>query len=292
MSDDKPFYEPQESDEDPKPKFELYIKASSIDGEMKGSCPICQQWFMIAYLLAEQKNASFKVFTVQANTPPQTFKDKVQSKIFPVVIGTSGKNVNGQDISGIVYDNYDDVEKFFESINFNCPKLKRTQQANIASLKIFEDLYKNFNLFLQNPSSDGKKLLSDLRNLNSHLEMQETPFLTGPSLAYADCVLLPKLQHIRLAGEQYRDFKIPEEFTAIWDYMERGYQTTAFSATLPSDQDIVKHYEMRAAGKGIKGRPTLQKQTYTMSVPKRVPTTTVNGGGDGEGSNGMDESGE
>lgn len=35
-----------------------------------------------------------------------------------------------------------------------------------------------------------------------------------------------------------------------------------------------------------------QKQTYTMSVPKRVPTTTVNGGGDGEGSNGMDESGE
>lgn len=92
--------------------------------------------------------------------------------------------------------------------------------------------------------------------------------------------------------QQYRDFKIPEEFTAIWDYMERGYQTTAFSATLPSDQDIVKHYEMRAAGKGIKGRPTLQKQTYTMSVPKRVPTTTVNGGGDGEGSNGMDESGE
>lgn len=117
-------------------------QASSIDGEMKGSCPICQQWFMIAYLLAEQKNASFKVFTVQANTPPQTFKDKVQSKIFPVVIGTSGKNVNGQDISGIVYDNYDDVEKFFESINFNCPKLKRTQQANVASLKIFEDLYK------------------------------------------------------------------------------------------------------------------------------------------------------
>lgn len=109
---------------------------------MKGSCPICQQWFMVAYLLAEQKNASFKVFTVQANTPPQTFKDKVQSKIFPVVIGTSGKNVNGQDISGIVYDNYDDVEKFFESINFNCPKLKRTQQANVASLKIFEDLYK------------------------------------------------------------------------------------------------------------------------------------------------------
>lgn len=62
-------------------------------------------------------------------------------------------------------------------------------------------LFQNFNLFLQNPSSDGKKLLSDLRNLNSHLEMQETPFLTGPSLAYADCVLLPKLQHIRLAGE-------------------------------------------------------------------------------------------
>lgn len=93
--------------------------------------------------------------------------------------------------------------------------------------------------------------------------------------------------------QQYRDFKIPDELNFIWDYLERGYETTAFSATLPSDQDIVKHYEMRAAGKGIKGRPTLQKQTYTTSVPTRVPTTTVNGGGeDGEGSNGMDEAGE
>lgn len=54
----------------------------------------------------------------------------------------SGKNVNGQDIFGIVYDNYDDVEKFFESINFNCFKLKRIQQVNVVSLKIFEDLYK------------------------------------------------------------------------------------------------------------------------------------------------------
>lgn len=49
---------------------------------------------------------------------------------------------------------------------------------------------------------------------------------------------------------------------------------------------------MRVVGKGIKGRFILQKQIYIMSVFKRVFTITVNGGGDGEGLNGMDEFGE
>jgi hypothetical protein len=97
---------------------------------------------MVAYLLAERKNVSFRVYTVQASMPPKSFTDKTRSKIFPVVIGLSGKNAAAQDITDIVADSHDEVEGFFESVNFDCPKLKRTEFSNNVALKIFEDLYK------------------------------------------------------------------------------------------------------------------------------------------------------
>ena len=103
---------------------------------------------MIAFLLAEESNVGFKVYTVQANMPPKSFQAKTLSKTFPVVIGLGGKNCNGADIMEAVYDSADEVEQFFESVNFNCPKLKRTQQVNVLALKQFADLYKVSSLLL------------------------------------------------------------------------------------------------------------------------------------------------
>ena len=52
---------------------------------------------------------------------------------------------------------------------------------------------------------------------------------------------------------------------------------------MPSDQDIVLHYEQKAKGKPVKGRPTLQKQTFTCDVPDEcLCHHTVNGGENGE----------
>lgn len=50
--------------------------------------------------------------------------------------------------------------------------------------------------------------------------------------------------------------------------MENGYQTNAFLATLPSDQDIVLHYEKKATTK-LEGnfKPTLQKRTFSTEIP-------------------------
>lgn len=105
---------------------------------------------MIAYLLAERKDASFRVYTVQASMPPKSFTEKTRSKIFPVVIGLSGQDNNKMNISDLVCDSYDEVEKFFESINMTCPKLKRQHRDNLLALKVFEDLYKvkNYSLVI------------------------------------------------------------------------------------------------------------------------------------------------
>ncbi|CAG2255767.1 unnamed protein product [Mytilus edulis] len=83
MSDDNPT---NDSVSDNKPHFELYIKASVRDGESKGSCPICQQWFMVAIFLAEKSDVHFQVYTVPANNLPESFKAKTMSKTFPIVI--------------------------------------------------------------------------------------------------------------------------------------------------------------------------------------------------------------
>lgn len=44
-------------------------------------------------------------------------------------------------------------------------------------------------------------LLSHLRKINSHLEKKNTRFLTGDTMCCFDCELMPRLQHIRVAGE-------------------------------------------------------------------------------------------
>ena len=48
-------------------------------------------------------------------------------------------------------------------------------------------------------------LLSVLRKIDEHLGQKKTRFLTGDTLCCFDCELMPKLQHIRVAGTEADD---------------------------------------------------------------------------------------
>ena len=63
------------------------------------------------------------------------------SRTFPIVIGVQGRDTKGQDISSIVFDDADEVEKFFESVNVSRPLLKRTEAKNQLALRYVETLY-------------------------------------------------------------------------------------------------------------------------------------------------------
>jgi len=134
---------------------------------------------------------------------------------------------------------------------------------------VVENLYKYFNHFISGQSD--KALVTELRKLNEYLEGQDTKFLVDNVLSFADCHLLPRLQHIRVASKAYRDFDIPKEFTYLWRYLHAAYQQDAFKSTMPSDQDIVFFYEKKAktppkVGRS-RGKPTLEKFTYTTEIP-------------------------
>ncbi|OWF50957.1 chloride intracellular channel protein 4-like [Mizuhopecten yessoensis] len=272
MSEDAPFFEPIEGQDDRKPSFELYIKASTIDYASKGSCPICQQWFMLAYLLAEKQSVSFRVYTVLSSSPPKTFSEKLQGKNpsqYPVVIGLGGEDSNGQTLINRIADEIDEVEQFFEEVNPYFRDFKRNTPDNLNALHHFQDLSKKFNAYLQGNDTDGVKLTNYLKVLDQHLCKLETKFLCGNSLSYADCCLLPKLQHVRVAGDAFNNYMIPSEFSGIWKYLQNAYSVPAFVQTLPADRDIISHYIQKAVKKlvGAKSPHLLKLEPPTISVP-------------------------
>lgn len=43
--------------------------------------------------------------------------------------------------------------------------------------------------------------------------------------------------------QAYKEFDIPQELSFTWRYLHHSYDTKAFTATMPSDEEIVVHYE-------------------------------------------------
>ena len=97
------------------------------------------------------------------------------------------------------------------------------------------------------------------------LASKGTRFLTGDTMCCFDCELMPKLQHIRVAGEKievktnqcigvtshhsvkpeikifhpgafFSDFEIPANLVNLWSYIREMYQLDAFLQSNPADQ--------------------------------------------------------
>lgn len=77
--------------------------------------------------------------------------------------------------------------------------------------------------------------------------------------------------------QEYGDFEIPEKLFYVWRYLYEAYKTDAFQKTCPTDQDIIKHYEMKTKiFKPKKGVPSLQKSTYSFDIPESILETLEN----------------
>ena len=155
---------------------------------------------------------------------------------------------------------------------------KRFPAMNMNSLKEAEDVCSNvyikFHPYLKSPAGDPQEqmklraLLSELKRINDYLDEQATKFLSGDEMTFVDCDIMPKLQHIRVAGKYYKNLEIPQELRALWSYMARCYQTKAFQESCPFDQDILMHYEGKVAvqSKPFGRTPALQQPTMTLKI--------------------------
>jgi chloride intracellular channel protein 2 len=157
---------------------------------------------------------------------------------------------------------------------------KRFPAINMNSLKDAEDVCSNvyikFHPFLKSVAGDQQEqvklraLILEFKRINDYLNDTGTKFLSGNEMTFVDCDIMPKLQHIRVAGKYYKNFDIPTNFQALWSYMARCYQTKAFQESCPFDQDILMQYEGKIAvsHKPYGKIPTLQQPTMTLTIPE------------------------
>ena len=67
-----------------------------------------------------------------------------------------------------------------------------------------------------------------LKRLDDTLATKGTRFLTGDTLCCFDCELMPKLQHIRVAGRYFLNFDLPDDLFHLWQYVKEMYELDAF----------------------------------------------------------------
>lgn len=246
--------DPASASGDNLPEIELIIKASTIDGRRKGACLFCQEYFMDLYLLAELKTIALKITTVDMLKPPPDFRSNFEATPPPILIDSGIAVLENEKIERHIMKNIPGGHNLFVS------------DKEVAS-KI-ENIYSKFKIMLMKKDDSSKKaLLSILKKVNDHLQEKGSRFLTGDTMCCFDCELMPKLQHIRVAGAFFAEFNIPQEFTALWRYFKEMYNLDAFVQSCPADQDILNHYKLQQNVKVTK-REELEKPSYTNTIPE------------------------
>ena len=94
-------------------------------------------------------------------------------------------------------------------------------------------------MLVKRDEASKKAVTTLLQRINDTLAAKSTRFLTGETLCCFDCELMPKLQHIRVAGKFFVGFEIPPEMTHLWNYIREMYKLDAFTQSCPADQVII-----------------------------------------------------
>jgi len=239
------------------PEIELIIKASTIDGRRKGACIFCHEYFMDLYLLAELKTISLKITTVDMKRPPADFRTNFEAAQPPILIDTGVA----------ILEN----EKIERHIMKHVPGGHNLFVADNEVAKRIENLYNRFKVMLVKKDEASKKsVINILKRLDDTLAEKGTRFLTGDTLCCFDCELMPKLQHIRVAGRYFENFDIPNELSHLWQYVKEMYELDAFVQSCPADQDIIHMYKMQQMmwTQKSKSREELETPTFTNTVPE------------------------
>lgn len=179
------------------------MQASTIDGRRKGACLFCQEYFMDLYLLAELKTISLKVTTVDMQKPPPDFRTNFEATHPPILIDNGLAVLENEKIERHIMKNIPGGYNLF------------VQDKEVATL--IENLYGKLKLMLvKKDEAKNTALLTHLRKINDHLAARNTRFLTGDTMCCFDCELMPRLQHIRVAGKYFVDFEIPVSVPRSW----------------------------------------------------------------------------
>ncbi|XP_045163391.2 chloride intracellular channel protein 2-like isoform X1 [Mercenaria mercenaria] len=234
--------------------LQLYVKAGE-NMRNYGACPFCQMVYMIMDLKAREGELTYDVVTISMSRPPLDFK-KLANRL-PVL-------KHGDEI---LSDN-DEIVQYLDK-NFPHPDLRYdNEEANAVCLNFFS----KFSFYIKQVKNSPENLLKELAAINAFLERSGTRYLCGDTISNLDCLVLPKLQHIRVACKALKDFDIPASMKALWKYIGQAYESTTFRKTCPSDQEIVYHWSQKAetphlSDEKMKEYSTDKEPKFSVTIP-------------------------
>lgn len=223
------------------PVIELFIKCSQYNKEYFGSCPICQTWFMSFYILVENKLIDLKVSPVNIEMQSEDYLKLNVSRKLPVAKVEYGISHDGTDIDNFVAETTDDLEKLISV--WKCPQLIRpSDDPEVARAEnLSTDILKSLNILLT--TKNNKPLISTLSRIDMFLSSKSTKYLMSDKITYPDCILMPRLQHVRVAGKEYFSFDIPTNLKHLMIYIKNMYNEKVFEVTCPKDRDIIEQHK-------------------------------------------------
>lgn len=193
---------------------------------------------MDLYLLAELKTISLKVTTVDMQKPPPDFRTNFEATHPPILIDSGLAILENEKIERHIMKNIPGGYNLF------------VQDKEVATL--IENLYVKLKLMLvKKDEAKNNALLSHLKKINDQLANRNTRFLTGDTMCCFDCELMPRLQHIRVAGKYFVDFEIPVRTRAshIHMYISLLISHSILHPTDPLDGAVALHVSHVSTGR-------------------------------------------
>lgn len=244
------------AEETPRMEIELIIKASTIDGRRKGACLFCHEFFMNLYLLAEIRTISLSITTVDTLKPPSDFRAKFEASPPPILVAGEEVILENEQIERFIMKRIPGGHNLF------------VNDKDVGTL--ISNVYGKFKLMMVKKDEPSKKaLVNQLKKIDEYLAKTGMRFLTGDSLCSFDCELMPRLQHVRVAGAYYANFEIPTDLKHIWFYIYHMYYVDAFTQSCPADQDLISHYAGQQTLKMTK-LEKLSTPTYNTTIPEVI----------------------
>lgn len=236
---------------------ELFIRAGRDEVSPAG-CPLCQRFHMILLMKQNLGNLKLTVTPIDIKRPPPDFK-RIAGRL-PAIIH------NDETLT-----DPDEMVQYIDK-HFHYPPMA---YDNLKAAEACRDVFSKFSFFIKDVANSPAALIAELQKLNDYLASSPHKYLCRDGPDHLDCLMLPKLQHIRVASKELKGFDIPSELTAFWRYMNTAYHTDIFTQTCPSDQEIVSHWvdkpQCPQYTKEKKIKVALgENATYSLSIPSNV----------------------
>lgn len=235
---------------------ELFVRAGR-DNKMLGGCPQCQRVFLALSVKSEYGPLTLSVTTVNPAKPPTELRGAFSR--LPAI------RHDGEMLT--------DVDEMLQYIDKLFPQPSLAYDCDAAT-EACQDIFSRFSYFIKDVSHTPASLMTELRRLDAYLVSSGRRYLCSDDHpTHLDCIMLPKLQHIRVAAGALRQFQIPADLRGLWRYLEAAYQSDLFFKTCPADEEIVAHWLEKPECRAVVDEATLlsaardRPPTYSFDVP-------------------------